>query len=99
MPFGANLLMRITGVWPTVSRMLANFAIGSSSVHHCPTDDIGHEGRLHTGVPGLGRLRVTQSRRCVDGSARRAPTIYAQEKFIGREQSQQAACLAEKGSP
>jgi hypothetical protein len=52
MPFGANLLMRITGVWPTVSRMLANFAIGSSSVHHCPTDDIGHKGRLHTGVPG-----------------------------------------------
>jgi len=30
MPFGANLLMRITGVRPTVSRMLANFAIGLS---------------------------------------------------------------------
>jgi hypothetical protein len=36
MPFGASLLMRMTGVWPTVSRILANFAIGYSSVHHVP---------------------------------------------------------------
>jgi hypothetical protein len=62
MPFGASLLMRITGVWPTVSRMLANFAIGSSSVLTCLPDDIGHKASVPTGVPRVGRLRSMQSR-------------------------------------
>src|SRR5215472_16590815 len=62
MPFGASLLMRITGVWPTVSRMLANFAIGSSSVLNSLPDDIGHKASLPTGVPRVGRLRSMQIR-------------------------------------
>jgi hypothetical protein len=40
--------------------MLANFAIGISSVLTCLADDIGHKGSLPTGVPWVGRLRLMQ---------------------------------------
>jgi hypothetical protein len=71
--------------------MLANFAIGTSSVLTCLADDIGHKGSLPTGVPWVGRLRLMQ------GVAPINPRGHIDKNLVAAGKIHQAANNARRG--